>query len=101
MSTVLAMLELDGPTDALLAAGARLERHLGTPEGLLARIVAPTQTGIVLWQLWASPAARERHAEDPRHAEALRESGLTELVTGTRSRAFQRAALVVFARPRA
>ena len=48
------MLELDGPTDALLAA-ASARRHLGTPEGLLARIVAPTPTGIVLWQLWAPP----------------------------------------------
>jgi hypothetical protein len=99
MSTVLAMLELDGPTDALLAAGEKLERHLGTPEGLLARVVAPTPTGIVLWQLWASAATRERHAGDARHAEALRESGLTELVTGTRSRAFAHATLEVFERP--
>ena len=93
------MLELDGPTDALLAAGEKLERHLGTPEGLLARIVAPTPTGIVLWQLWSSAATRERHAGDARHAEALRESGLTELVTGTRSRAFAHATLEVFERP--
>src|SRR3954453_3555616 len=36
MTTVLAMLELDGPTDALLAAAQRLEHLLDTPEGLLA-----------------------------------------------------------------
>ena len=96
MPTVLAMLEVDGPTDALLAAGEALERHLGTPEGLLARIVAPTPTGIVLWQLWASEAARERHAADPRHAAALRESRMIEILTGTRARSFQDATLQVF-----
>ena len=96
MPTVLAMLEVDGPTDALLAAGEALERHLGTPEGLLARIVAPTPTGIVLWQLWASAAERERHAADPRHAAALRESGMTGLITATRARSFENARLQAF-----
>ena len=85
---ILAMLELDGDTEALLAAGAELERRLGTPDGLLARMVAPTATGIVLFQLWASAAARQRNADDPGHREALAASGLTALVTGTRSRAF-------------
>ena len=99
MDTVLAMLELDGPVEALLAAGEELERQLGTPDGLLARIVAPTPTGIVLWQLSASAAAREHHAGDPRHAEALRASQVTELVTGTRSRTFEGATLQVFAGP--
>jgi hypothetical protein len=96
MGTVLAMLELDGPTDALLAAGGRLEQRLGTPAGLLARIVAPTATGIALWQLWASREARERNASDPGHAEALRASGMTALVTGSRSRTFEDASLQVF-----
>jgi len=99
MQTVLAMLELDGPTEALLAAGDELQRHLGTPDGLIARIVAPTPTGIVLWQLWASAAARERHANDARHAEALRVSRVIELATGTRARSFERAVLEVFAGP--
>lgn len=66
---------------------------------MLVRIVAPTPAGIVLWQLWASVAVREPHAADPRHAAALRESGMTELVTGTRSRTFENAALDVFAEP--
>ena len=97
MTTVLAMLELDGPTDRLLAAAERLEGLLATPDGLVARIVAPAETGIVLWQLWESAQARARNAEDPAHGEALRASGLLELVTGTRSRAFEGATLEVVA----
>lgn len=96
MNRVLAMLELDGPTDALLAAAGRLEELLETPEGLLARIVAPTETGVVLWQMWQTAEARARNADDPGHAEALRASGLLELVTGTRARAFDGAVLQVF-----
>jgi hypothetical protein len=96
MGTVLAMLELDGPTDALLAAAAELERRLGAPDGLQARIVAPTATGIVLWQLWASAAARERNAQDPGHGAALRDSGMLAVVTGSRSRAFEDAELQIF-----
>jgi hypothetical protein len=94
MGTVLAMLELDGPTDALLAAAAELERRLGTPDGLRARLVSPTATGIVLWQLWA--AARERNAQDLGHGAALRDSGMLAAVTGSRSRAFDDAELQVF-----
>ena len=91
--SILAMLELDGDTEALLDAGADLERRLGAPDGLLVRMVAPTETGIVLFQLWASPAARQRHAHDPGHRDALAASGLTALVTGTRSRAFDETTL--------
>jgi hypothetical protein len=65
MSPVLAMLELDGPTDALLAAAERLDGLLETPEGLVARILAPTDTGIVLWQLWQTVEARSRNAAMP------------------------------------
>ena len=65
MSAVLAMLELDGPTDALLAAARRLEELLETPEGLVARIVAPSETGVVLLQLWQTAEARARNAGDP------------------------------------
>ena len=94
---ILAMLELDGDTEALLDAGADLERRLGTPDGLLVRMVAPTETGIVLFQLWASAAARQRNADDPGHREALAASGLTALVTGTRSRAFEETTLQLVA----
>jgi hypothetical protein len=96
MDPVLAMLELDGPTDALLVAAQRLDGLLETPEGLVARIVAPAETGVVLWQLWRTAEARSRHAGDPAHREALRASGLLDLVTGTRARAFEGAALQVF-----
>jgi|SRR3954451_13152783 hypothetical protein len=97
MTTVLAMLELDGPTAALLFASARLEHLLGTPDGLVARVVAPTDTGVVLWQLWESAEARGRNADDPGHREALRASGLLGLITGSRSRTFDGATLQVFA----
>jgi hypothetical protein len=96
MEPVLAMLELDGPTDALLEAAERLAGLLGTPDGLVARILAPSDTGVVLWQLWATADARARNADDPAHGEALRASGLLGLVTGTRARAFGGAALQVF-----
>jgi hypothetical protein len=96
MSRVLAMLELDGPTDALLAAAERLEELLERPEGLLARIVAPSEEGVVLWQLWQTAEARARNAGDPGHHEALRASGLLDLVTGSRARAFEDAVMQVF-----
>ena len=90
------MLELDGPTEALLAAAERLEDLLEMPEGLVARILAPTETGVVLWQLWQTAEARARNAGDPGHHEALRSSGLLDLVTGSRARAFEGAVLQVF-----
>ena len=90
------MLELDGPTDALLAAAGRLDALLETPAGLIARILAPTETGVVLWQLWQTAEARADNARDPGHDEALRASGLLDLVTGTRARAFEGAVLQLF-----
>ena len=96
MTPVLAMLELDGPTDALLAAAEKLDGLLETPDGLVARIVAPTDAGVVLWQLWQSAEARSHHADDAAHDEALRASGLLDLVTGTHARAFEGAALQIF-----
>ena len=96
VSPVLAMLELDGPTEALLAAAERLDGLLETPDGLVARIVAPTDAGVVLWQLWQTAEARSRHADDVAHSEALRASGLLDLVTGKRGRVFQGAELQVF-----
>ena len=92
---VLAMLELEGDTAALLEAGRRLEELLPDPPGVLVRIVAPTEDGIALFQLWESAEARATHADDPGHASALAESGMTDLVRGSRSRVFDDAELEV------
>ena len=56
----------------------------------------PTDTGVALWQLWQTAEARSRNAGDAAHGEVLRASGLLDLVTGTRARAFEGAALQVF-----
>lgn len=90
---VLAMLELDGDTAQLLTASEDLARRLGTPEGLMLRMAAPTDDGMVLFQLWESPEARRRNGESPAHAEALEASGMTALVRGSRSRVFDGAGL--------
>ena len=94
---VLALLEIDGDTEALIAAGHAIEDKLGTPEGLQVRIVAPTEKGIVLFQLWRSQEDRQRNADDPRHREALEESGMLAAAKGMHARAFEDVALQVFA----
>jgi hypothetical protein len=86
---VLAMLELEGDPAALMAASDELDRLLPTPDGLLARMVAPTDNGMVLFQLWESAAARERNADNPAHAKALTASGMLAAVRGSRSRVFE------------
>jgi hypothetical protein len=93
---VLAMLELDGDTGSLQAAATALEELLGIPPGLMARIVAPTETGIVLLQLWRTPEDRQRNADHPGHREALEGSGMLAAATGIRSRAFDDAVLQLF-----
>lgn len=90
---MLAMLELDGDTTRLMAASEEVARRLPTPEGLLVRIVAPTDSGMVLFQLWETAEARKRNAEDAAHTEALEASGMRGLVRGSRSRVFDGAAL--------
>jgi hypothetical protein len=90
---VLAMLELDGDTAALLGAAEKLEDLLPAPEGLRLRIVAPTDGGIVLFQLWESAEARQHNADEPGHAEALEASGMTSIVRGSSARAFEGAEL--------
>ena len=94
---VLAMLELDGDAASLMAAGSALDELLGTPRGLMARIVAPTESGIVLFQLWRTPEDRQRNADDPGHREALEASGMLAAATGMRSRTFEDAELQLFA----
>ncbi len=90
---VLSMLELEGDTESLLGACEDLDRRLPEPDGLLVRIVAPTDEGIVLFQLWESADARQRHAENSTHLEALETSGMMRLATSRRSRVFEGAML--------
>ncbi len=89
---VLVILEMDGDTEALLAAGADLEGRRPAP-AVLARIVAPTDGGVVVCTLWESAEAREHHQSQPEHGEALRASGLLDAMTGSRSRVFEDAEL--------
>ena len=89
---VLVILEMDGATDALLAAAADIEARRPT-SAVQARIVAPTETGAVVCTFWESAAAREEFQSQPEHAEALRDSGLLEVMTESRSRVFDDAEL--------
>ena len=91
---VLVILEMEGATDALLAAAADLEARRPAPAAL-ARFVAPTKDGVVVCTFWESPDARERHQSQPEHGEALRESGLLDAMTGSRSRVFEDAELTL------
>jgi hypothetical protein len=90
---VLAMLELQGETSELMAAAEEIDRRLPACDGLLARITAPTEDGMVLFQLWDSAESRQRNADDPEHAEVLAESGMLAAMRGTRSRVFDGAVL--------
>jgi hypothetical protein len=89
---VLVILEMDGPVDALLAAGADLEARRPTP-AILARMTAPTDTGVVVVTFWESADAREDYQSQPEHGEALRASGLLDAMTDMRSRVFDDADL--------
>jgi hypothetical protein len=90
---VLAMLEIDGDTQQISAALVELERLLPQPAGVLVRIVAPTDAGLVLFQLWESAEARQANADNPAHTDALRESGMLDAMTASRSRVFEDAQL--------
>lgn len=90
---VLAMLEIDGDTQQISAAVVELERLMPEPAGVLARIVAPTDDGMVLFQLWESAEARQAHADNPAHTDALCESGMLAAMTASRSRVFENAQL--------
>ena len=84
---VLVILEMDGETDALLAAAADLETRRTSP-AVLSRMMAPTETGVVVATFWESAEARDAYQSDPAHGEALRASGLLDAVTDMRSRVF-------------
>ena len=89
---VLVFLEMDGSTEAVLAAAADLEARRPT-SAILARIVAPTESGVVVATFWESAAARDAYQSEPEHREALQASGLLDAVTEMRSRAFEDAEL--------
>lgn len=91
---VLVILEMDGPTDTLLAAAADLEARRPT-SAVVAQIVAPTESGVVVATFWESAEARDDYQSQPEHSEALRASGLLDAVTEMRSSVFEDAALTL------
>jgi hypothetical protein len=91
---VLVLLEMDGATDALLASSADLEERRPTP-AILARVVAPSESGAIVCTFWESAEAREHYQSQPEHGEALRASGLLDAITDSRSRVFEDAELTL------
>jgi hypothetical protein len=91
---VLVILEMDGDTEALLAAATDLEGRRPAPAAL-ARVIAPTEDGAVVCTFWESAEARDHHQSQPEHGEALKASGLLEAMTGSRSRVFEDAQLTL------
>jgi hypothetical protein len=89
---VLVILEMDGSTDALLAAAADLEARRPT-SAIRARVVAPTESGVVVATFWESAEARDGYQSAPEHREALQASGLLDAVKEMRSRVFEDAEL--------
>ncbi len=89
---VLVILELDGSTDALYAAAADLEARRPT-SAILARVVAPTESGVIVATFWESAEARDEHQSQPEHREALQASGMLDAATDMRSRVFEDAEL--------
>ena len=90
--SVMVLLEMDGDTDALLAAAAELEARRPT-SAITARVIAPTENGVVLCTVWESAAARDAYQSEPEHQEALQASGLMAAITDMRSRVFEDAEL--------
>ena len=89
---VLVILEMDGSTDALLAAAADLEARRPT-SAIRARVVAPTESGVVVATFWDSAEARDGYQSQPEHREALQASGLLDAMKDMRSRVFEDAEL--------
>jgi hypothetical protein len=80
---VLMLVSMRGPTRELLAASEVIESRVGMSEGLLARVVAPTEDGILLLNLWASEELRRASNDDPAHQEIVQASGIAELAEET------------------
>lgn len=90
--SVMVLLEMDGDTDALLAAAADLEARRPT-SAITARVLAPTESGAVMCTVWESASARDAYQSEPEHQEALHASGLMAAITDMRSRVFENADL--------
>jgi hypothetical protein len=90
--SVLVILEMDGDPDALLAATAKLEERRQS-SAVIARVIAPTEDGIVVCTVWESAEARDAYQSQPEHREALQEAGVMAAATGMRSRVFENAEL--------
>jgi hypothetical protein len=86
---VLMVVSMRGPTRDLLAAADRIESGIGMPAGLLARVIAPSEDGIVLVNLWASEKVRRASNDDPAHQEAVKASGIEDLAEATTVRRFE------------
>ena len=89
---VFVILEMDGSTEALLAAAADLEARRPAP-AIRARVIARTESGVVVATFWESAEGRNGHQSDPEHHEALRASGLLDAAKEMRSRVFEDAQL--------
>jgi hypothetical protein len=89
---VLVILEMDGPTDALLAAAEDLEARRPTT-AVLARAIAPTGSGVVVATFWESAEARDSYQSEPEHGAALQASGVLDLVADMRSKVYDGAEL--------
>ena len=91
---VMVILEMDGDSEALLAAAADLEARRPT-SAVTARVVSPMDGGAIVCTVWESAAARDAYQSEPEHQEALEASGLLAAITGMRSRVFENAELSV------
>jgi hypothetical protein len=80
---VLMIVTMRGPTPQLLAASEAIERTVGMPAGLIARVIAPSEEGVVLVNVWASETLRRASNDDPRHRAAVQESGIASLAKET------------------
>ena len=89
---VFVILEMDGSTDHLLAAAADLEARRPT-SAILSRVVAPSETGVVVATFWESAEARDDYQAQPEHREALQASGVLDSAKEMRSRVFNDAEL--------
>ncbi len=88
---LLVILEIDGDSEALLAASAELEQRRTPPPAMLAQAIAPTGTGAVVATYWESAEARDAYQSEPEHAEALQASGLLDAAEGMRSNVYENA----------